>query len=275
MPVRLVELEVPIEEADIAADRLWCAGARGVEEIDLGPGRVGLRSVLGADPGVSVDRLGPLPESWRLSFVDVDAAPAETWRDFARPVEVGERLVIRPAWCAPLTGDRLEIEIEPGGSFGLGDHPTTQLTAAAAMRLVVPGSRVLDVGCGSGVLAIVAARLGAERAIGIDIADAAIDATLDNARRNEVADVVSADTRPLAEIDEAFDLVLANVLAPALVAMADDLRRCLAPGGSLVVSGILADRHEHVVEALRPLRVVRVDTLDAWAAVELSSRSPG
>lgn len=267
---RIVELRVPPEDAELAADRLWAAGARAVELID-GPGRAAARSVLADDDDVSRRRLGALPPGWQLTFLDVPDEPSEAWRDFATPIEVSPTLVIRPAWLpagAPRDGV-LEVAIEPGGAFGLGDHPTTRLSAAAVERLVRPRDRVLDVGCGSGVLAIIAARLGAGQVTAIDIAEAAREATLANAAANGVADRVAASVDPLERVDGTFDLVLANILAPALVALAPDLVRATAPRGTLVISGVLVDGHDHVMAALAPLRPVRVDQLDGWAAIEL------
>lgn len=267
--MRVLQIVTAPADAELAADRLWQAGAGAVEEVALGDGRVGSRSVLAVDDAVSIERLGRLPTGWTIEWIEVADEPADTWRGFVTPIDVGERIVVRPAWLPELGDGRIEIEIEPGGSFGLGDHPTSRLTAAAVDRLVSPGCAVLDVGCGSGVLAIIAARLGASRAVGIDIAEAAVEATRDNATRNGVADRVTASSTPLAEVTGVFELVLANVLAPTIVAMADDLRRLVAPGGSLVVSGILAQSHGHVLDALEPLVPVRTDVMGAWAAVEL------
>lgn len=267
--MRVVQISVPAADAELAADRLWQAGARAVEEVDLGGRLVGVRSVLAERDEITRERLGELPDGWSLGWLEVDDEPSEAWREFATPIEVDGDLVIRPAWLPPVDDGRLEIAIEPAGSFGLGDHPTTRLSAAAARRLTTAGCRVLDVGCGSGVLAIVAVRSGAASAVGIDIAEAAVEATLSNASANGVADRVTASSTRLSEVVGEYDLVLANVLAPTIVSMADDLRRVLAPNGVLVVSGVLAEAHAHVVEALAPLRVVRTDVLDAWAAVEL------
>ena len=273
--MRLVEVVVPAGEADLGSDRLWAAGASAVEEHEVG-GDVVLRTVLASDDAVSRRRLGALPVGWTLRFVDVDDAPAETWRDFAVPVRVNDELEIRPAWCEvpPRTG-RTVIEIEPAGSFGLGDHPTTRLSADAVWRNARPGHRVLDVGCGTGVLAIVAVERGASRVVAIDVAEAAREATEANARRNGVAEQIEASSRPLAEIDGEFDLVVANILAPTLVALAADLLRVLAPSGRLVISGILAGQHDHVVAALAPLRRVRTVELDSWACVELIAGASG
>lgn len=268
--MRVVQLVAPDGQADLAADRLWQAGATAVEELPAGDGRVALRSVLAADDDVTRARLGVMPDDWHLEWVEVPDNPSEAWREAVEPIDVDGRLVLRPAWLPSIDDDRLEIAIEPGASFGLGDHPTTRLSASAAARLSFPGCRVLDVGCGSGVLGIVAARLGAAGVVAIDISEAAIEATRENALRNGVEHLVAASSTPLADLDGEFDLVLANVLAPTLVEMAPDLRRVLAAGGRLVISGVLAERHDHVVAALAPLRAVRTDVLDAWAAVELA-----
>jgi ribosomal protein L11 methyltransferase len=267
--MRVLQIATGVADAELAADRLWQAGARAVEEIDLADGRVGARSVLAADDVVSLDRLGPMPAAWTVEWIDVPDEPSDAWRELAVPIPVGDRLVLRPAWLPELADGRLEIAIEPGGSFGLGDHPTTRLSAEAVVRLTTPGCTVLDVGCGSGVLAIIAVRLGAARAVAIDVAHAAVEATYDNASRNGVDDRVSASSTLISEVTGPYDLVVANVLAPTIVGMADDLRRLVGAGGSLVVSGILAEAHEHVLDALAPLVPVRTDVMDAWAAVEL------
>lgn len=273
--VNVTVLTVPAHDAELAADRMMTAGAFAVEERALGEGdeRVELRGSLADALPVAVDRLGELPPGWTVRIDAVDATPGDAWRDHATPMVIGD-LVIRPAWL-PAIGDpsRLEIAIEPGSAFGLGDHPTTRLSAAAVRRLVRPGATVLDVGCGTGVLAIVALCSGAASAVGVDIADAAVPVSEDNAARNGVAHLIDVSTRTLDALDGGFDLVLANILAPALIALADDLRRLTAPGGRLVISGILADRHEHVLHALAPMQVVTSDLLDGWAAVEL--RHPG
>ncbi len=270
--MRILVLRVPTSDGELAADRLWSAGARAVEEIatdDDGP-TVVLRTVLAGSDDMSLVRIGETPPTWNIEFVDAEDAPTEAWRDHVAPIEVHPGLILRPAWLVPVgRPGTLEIAIEPGGSFGLGDHPTTRLSAAAVDRLVRPGDRVLDVGTGSGVLAIIAARRGASTVTAIDIAEAAREATDANAARNGVADLVRAATTPVHEIGGVFDLVVANILAPALVGLAEELRRLTAPHGSLVVSGILADRHDHVLEALAPMRLIERSVADGWAAVEL------
>ncbi len=269
--MRVLELEVPIADVELAADRLWSAGAQAVEECTPREGRVCLRTVLAADHDQSSRRLGPLGSNWTLTHVDVDDEPTQTWREFATPVEISPTLVIAPAWQPPppAVAGRLTVVIEPGGAFGLGDHPTTRLSAAAVERLVPLRGRVLDVGCGTGVLAIIAALNGAGATVAVDIAEAAVEATVDNAQRNGVQRAISVSTTGVDVLDGQFDLVVANVLAPALVAMAPHLRRLTSAAGSLVISGLLADSYDRVAQSLAPMLVQRVDLLDGWAAVEL------
>ena len=208
----------------------------------------------------------PGTAAWSWRFVEIDDVVVDTWRAYARPVEVGPGLVVCPAWVEPPArpGD-VVLAIEPGSTFGLGDHPTTVLSLRALLGMVRPGDRVLDVGCGSGVLGIAAARFGAASVTCIDIAPAAVPVTLDNARRNGVE--VEVSTTPLGQVDGEFDVVVANILAPALVDLAPHLRRVTRR--VLIISGVLDGRYDHVVEALAPMPPVDVDVLDGWAAVSL------
>ncbi|MEN9646290.1 MAG: ribosomal protein methyltransferase [Actinomycetota bacterium] len=259
--MRQFVVTVSAEEAELAADALWGLGVVAVEERALDDGSIELWTSLGDDTDAP-----ELP--WPARFVEVDASVADTWRQFAEPIQVDHDLVVQPAWVpfSPEPGTTVLV-IEPGSTFGMGDHPTTRLTLVAARRWVRPDTRVLDVGCGSGVLAIGAMVFGAASAVGIDIAPAAVPVTLENAHANRVH--VEVSTTPLEEVEGEYDLVLANILAPALVALAPHLRRVLAPGGTLVVSGILADAHQHVLDALAPLQPEHTDVLDGWAAVTL------
>ena len=142
------------------------------------------------------------------------------------------------------------------------------LALAALEPLVGPGSSVLDVGCGSGVLAVAAARLGAGRVVAIDVDPAAHAATLDNAARNGVE--VSVPRVPLSEVSGRFDVVLANLLTPTLIELAAPLGERVAEHGALVVSGLLPQQTERVFAALAPLVVVGETELDGWVAATLS-----
>jgi ribosomal protein L11 methyltransferase len=216
------------------------------------------------------NRIGDVPAGWSVYNERFDDTRADTWRDYARPVAVTSDLVLRPAWLPEdEAADVTEVAIEPGATFGLGDHPTTRLCAAAIWRTRPAPRRVLDVGAGSGVLAIVALVAGAQAATAIDIADVSPAVVADNARRNGVADRIRASTTPLEHIDDEFDLVVANILAPELVGLAPHLLRVTVPGGVMLLSGMLDGRYEHVVAALAPLELTRVDTLEGWVALTL------
>lgn len=271
-PIVSLVVEVPADDVEVASDLLWAHGVLAVEERAGAAGAVELHTSFGDERDALDPLVAAVSERWPHRFVEVDPAVVDTWRQFAEPVWIDEQLVIVPAWrpeLMPAGSSARVIEIDPGATFGMGDHPTTLLTLRAMRRIPMVGRQVLDVGCGSGVLAIAALTDGAARAVGVDISPAAVPVSRANAERNGVADRLDVSTDPLADVRGAFDVVLANILAPALIELADDLQRVLVGGGTLVISGILADRHDHVLAALAPLRVVQVDELDGWAAISL------
>lgn len=270
---------VTVEEtgAEVAADTLWSLGVVAVEERTAGGGRVELWTSVGEERGDIERALARIGQRWECRVEVVDDEVAESWRVFAAPTEIDPDLVIAPSWCVPseVPAGTTVVAIDPGSAFGLGDHPTTVLTLRSMRAVLRPGARVLDVGCGSGVLGIVACLEGAASCVGIDIAEAAVSATLANAARNGVASRCTASVTPLAEVRGEFDVVLANVLAPVLVDLAAQLRRVTAGSGTLIVSGVLAGRHDHVVEALSPMTVVDRRVSGEWAAVTLAHRACG
>lgn len=207
---------------------------------------------------------------------------AEAWKRHIDVMRIGRGIVIRPSWrrhrAAP--GETV-IALDPGMAFGTGLHPTTRLCLAGLERwadagLVAGGgadggpAAVLDVGCGSGILAIAAARLGAARVVGVDIDQIAVEATTANARRNRVARVVRAREGTLPAPGGPFDLVLANLIAGVLVALARDLADSLRPGGRILASGIFVDREAEVREALATAGLVVVERAEEgdWVGLD-------
>lgn len=272
---------VAADQVELASDALWAMGVVAIEERSAPGGAVELWTALGDDEP-SVDRLlndlaSAADATWTWRFVEVDERVADTWRLHARPTWVTDRLLVAPAWLPhPETSDgAVVISIEPGATFGAGDHPTTVLSLRVLDELVRAAGerarawRVLDVGCGSGVLAIAAVALGVGVADAIDISPASVPVTMSNAAANGVSAAVTVSTTPLAEVQGEYDLVLANILAPTLIDLAPDLLRVMAADATLVISGVLASRHDHVVEALAPLSVRATEQLDGWAAVSL------
>lgn len=200
---------------------------------------------------------------------------ASAWKAYFPVLRVGRRIVIRPTWRrhrrAP---DDVVIAMDPGMAFGTGLHPTTRLCLAALEPLAaagrLDGARVLDVGCGSGILAIAALRLGSASAIGVDTDPIAIESTEANARRNRLTRRIRARVGSLPSGDAPFDIVLANLIAGVLVPLAPLLRDELCPGGFLVASGIFVDREAEVRAAFEAADLV-VDGRTAegdWVALQ-------
>lgn len=270
------------EESEIISDRLWSLGVMAISEETTADDSIRLRSCLGDDTTDSEDRLrialADIAPNVSITFEEVDERVAESWREHAEPVAISPDLIIAPAWTTPILDDSnsVVISIEPGATFGLGDHPTTRASLIALCRYLAPGNSILDVGCGSGVLGITALRLGAARAVGLDINPAVVSVATENARRNGVEDswsVIESDLddhqveQLLATNPEGFDLVVANLLAPVLVAMAPFLERMLRHDATLVVSGVLSNRYDHVAAALESLQEVDRVEIDGWSAV--------
>jgi ribosomal protein L11 methyltransferase len=180
---------------------------------------------------------------------------AEAWKAHFPVLRVGRRLVIRPTWRRHRAepGD-VVVSLDPGMAFGTGLHPTTRLCLAGLEPLAddgrLDGARVLDVGCGSGILAIAAVRLGAQSAVGVDTDPIAIEATLANARRNRLGRRMAARVGTVPTGDRPVEVVLANLIAGVLVPLAPLVRDELVPGGTLLASGIFLDREVEVREAL-------------------------
>jgi len=265
------EVRVGPAEVDLVSGLLWAAGVTAVAE-EAGPdGSVVLRAdVPAGGVGVLAAALG---DRWAIALVEVDDGLGG-WREHARVVRAG-RIVVWPPWVplGPVGAEEVVVEIDPGPSFGHGAHPTTRLCLEALDHLPPSGRSVLDVGCGSGVLAIAAVRLGAPHAVGVDLDPAAVEATRANAERNGVADRITTATA-LSGVDGVFDVVLANIGAAALRELAPALVARVAPGGTLVLSGLLDPPPADLARHFAPLDLVADERTDGWTALVLA-RKPG
>jgi ribosomal protein L11 methyltransferase len=200
---------------------------------------------------------------------------AEAWKEHFPVLRIARRLVIRPTWRThePLPGD-VVVALDPGMAFGTGLHPTTRLCLAALERLAdrgaLDGARVLDVGCGSGILALAALRLGAESALGVDTDAIAVDATRANAERNDLGDRVTAREGSLPTAEDPFGVVVANLIAGVLIPLAPQLLDELGRDGTLLASGIFIDREADVADAFEAagLAVAGRDAEGDWVALE-------
>jgi ribosomal protein L11 methyltransferase len=212
--------------------------------------------------------------------VVAEAAWADAWKAYFPVLRVGRRLVIRPTWRrhhrAP---EDVVLALDPGMAFGTGLHPTTRLCLAGVEDLgdrgVLEGARVLDVGCGSGILAIAALKLGAATALGLDTDPIAIEATVANASRNRLARRLRARHGSLPSGEPGFDVVLANLIAGLLVPLAPALQDELVPSGSLLASGIFVDREAEVRSAFEGvgLGVTGRSIEGDWVALEAVRRA--
>ena len=181
------------------------------------------------------------------------------------PIAIGEGLAIVPSWCEAPAG-ALAITLDPGLAFGTGSHPTTRLCLEWLQATLARGATVLDYGCGSGVLAIAAMKLGARAAVGTDVDPQAIRASTDNARGNAVA---ATFVLPDALAPGTFDVVVANILANPLILLAPALAARVGPGGRIALSGILESQAQDVVAAYAPWFTLRAwRERDGWVLLE-------
>jgi len=182
------------------------------------------------------------------------------------PIRITDRLWIVPSWHDAPVADAINIELDPGMAFGTGSHPTTHLCLEWLEANVTPGCSVMDYGCGSGILAIAAARLGAGRIKAVDIDDKAVEAARDNAERNRVDIDVACSSQA---IDGQFERVVANILTNPLCVLAPALCALVAPGGRLALSGILEPQADQVIEAYAPWIALKVGSVrEGWVRLE-------
>lgn len=269
-------------------------GAQGVEEREVESaeeGEWGCLVVYGEDAGSLTvigqaleQRIRELRESGAIGEegqVQVAVRSYESddweteWLRHLRPVLIGDTLVIQPSWDDSLPpGKRRRILVEPRLAFGDGSHPTTLLASESVERycLAHPGISLLDVGTGSGVLGLVALVCGAQRVVATDIDQACVDAAVANARLNGLESGLVASLSPLEEVPGQFDLVVANIDQPTLLQLMPGLVAHLAPGGQLVLTGILAGQTDAIQERLVALglETLHEEQHRDWALLELA-----
>lgn len=248
MPWRVLTLEVDRAAAEAFSDALLEAGAQSVALSMEGQGAVTALLALGDDSHALVDAAaraaGISAPRYSSELVEDQDWVRATQAQF-QPIMVGERLWIGPNWHEPAAG-RIAIRIDPGLAFGTGTHPTTRLVLAWLDRTIRGGERVLDYGCGSGILAIAAAKLGARHVHGVDVDPQAVETAAANARANGT-ELHAALPDTLAVAD--YDLVVSNILAQPLIVLAP-LLAARAP--RIALSGILDEQAEEVMRAYRP-----------------------
>ena len=198
------------------------------------------------------------------------------WRKFFHPMPVGEKLLINPSWFTETDPEgRAVLNIDPGLAFGTGKHETTRLCLEALERYVSGGERVLDVGCGSGILGIAAVLLGAEKADGVDIDATAVRTANENAAVNGVEDRFSAVAGDLVEkVQGKYEIIVANIVADAIIALSASVKAFMTPDSVYIVSGIIDTRADDVKAAVKDdFEIVEENTLGGWYCFVLRAKS--
>ncbi|MBF0496403.1 MAG: 50S ribosomal protein L11 methyltransferase [Deltaproteobacteria bacterium] len=287
---RVLELIVPQEYFDDFSDFVIGLTGLGVEVIteptpDQPTGRIRAYLLLNDEADKNMDLL-----THRLSAInratagdgaqlmgasEMDAENwAENWKQYFTPVIAAGDLTIVPPWVDPETmPDRRVVTINPGMAFGTGHHYTTHLCLDALGEILVgpdlPGRAVLDVGCGTGILALSAARLGGRPCLGVDLDPLAIEAAMENATLNKLSDAVTFAQGGPEKVPGIYDLVLANLFLNELVRLAGMLVGLTNPGGRMVLSGLLEEQVTEVITAMEAAQATLLDSrfLEGWACL--------
>lgn len=287
---RALRIDIAAHDADAWSDALVDAGAMSVDVADPEagtaretpvyaegvPGERGFWPVSrlvalfghGDDPGTALAAAAralerPVPASEVVDVADRDWV-ASSRAQFS-PIEAAAGLWIVPSWCRPVDPGAVNVVLDPGVAFGTGSHPTTRMCLAWLARTVKAGDTVLDYGCGSGILAIAAAKLGAARVDGIDVDAQAVQASIDNARANGVEARFRLASGKRTSQPSRFDIVVANILANPLRVLAPLLARRCRRGGRIALAGILETQAGEVVDTYsRWFTMRREEACDGW-----------
>ena len=278
----VVELSIPIEFGEAVSNFLIEQGATGIEEIEGDLKSERLRTYFPQDGKEtrilyalrhylkSLEKITPEIPRARIKTASLPEQDwSENWKRFFKPVQVTPRLVVKPPWSKiRLKKGQSAIDIIPGMAFGTGTHATTLLSIQALEETIKKkGLCVLDVGTGSGILSIIAAKLGAKEVWGIDIDGVAVENARENVERNDVSDVVRIRKGSMGNLRKKFDVVVANIDLKSLRRMRKPLLSHLKKGGFLILSGILEQEKErirlHYLET-RPLRCLKTTQEGEW-----------
>ena len=176
---------------------------------------------------------------------------ANNWKQYYKPSKIGERIVVKPIWeDYTIKDDELVIELDPGMAFGTGEHETTRMCSQALEKYVKKDSIVFDVGCGSGILAIAAAKLGAKMAIGVDLDPVAVESAKENVKYNNLKNIEILYGNLLDVVSGKADIVVANIIAEIICILTEDVSKAINPGGYFITSGIIHDRVDMVTSKL-------------------------
>lgn len=213
-----------------------------------------------------------------LEMKDVDEEDwSNAWKKYYHPVQVGEHLVVCPSWEAyDRKPDEVVLTLNPGMAFGTGTHDTTRLCMELLEKYITPQDTVLDVGCGSGILAITAALLGANKIIGCDIDEVAVKVAGENAALNGVQNRIAFHQGDLtSQVEGSFQIICANIVADVIIRLSEDAGRYLAKDGIFITSGIIDTREQDVLNALEQngFQVIERRTSGGWVALACKAKA--
>lgn len=196
---------------------------------------------------------------------------ATAWKKHYKPFHISDGIVIKPSWEDYQAGEgELVIELDPGMAFGTGTHETTRLCSQLLEKYVSPGDTMIDVGCGTGILSIAAAKLGAGHITAVDIDEVAVRVTDENCRINGVESGITAIRGVLTDVPKIkVDIIVANIIADVIIGIADNMRLLIKDGGIVITSGIIKERRDEVLEAYTSRGFVREDLMELgeWVAI--------
>lgn len=196
---------------------------------------------------------------------------AESWKKYYKPIRIGKNIIIKPSWeDYKLSEDDIMIELDPGMAFGTGTHETTIMCTEALERLVKADDIVYDIGCGSGILSIVAAKLGASKVVGVDLDELCVKVSNKNIELNNVEDLIEIKNGNLLDVVEGkADIIVSNIVAEIIAGMTKDLKEYLNDNGIFITSGIIIDKIELVEKALleNGFRILDIMKKNEWACI--------
>lgn len=206
---------------------------------------------------------------------------ANNWKQYFKPLTIGEKLVIKPSWETYENSDnKIVLEIDPASSFGTGQHNTTQLCLELLEKNLDKNNKLLDIGCGSGILSIAGILLGAESACAVDIDLNSVKTAKDNAVKNNIEDSkysahygnILTDSSLCEKIGSGYDIITANIVADVLIAMSPLFKSFIKPNGILILSGIISERSSEVISAMNDngYTLIEMREKDGWAAVSFN-----
>lgn len=196
---------------------------------------------------------------------------ANSWKKYYKPKKIGDRIVVKPTWeeYTPKEGEVI-VELDPGMAFGTGTHETTTMCTRLLEKYIQKDSIVYDIGCGSGILSIIAAKLGAKQVIGVDIDEVAYKVSVANSEMNSVQSIVDIRHGNLMDVIEGkADIVVANIIADIIKILAKDITKFMKSGSKFIASGIILEKIDEVTQALQDngLKVLSIEKLGEWAAI--------